>query len=775
MALVEQAGLNAGHMNDFHLSPHVLDDVPVAVQLVDKDGTILRANHAQLRLIEYPATEYIGRNFSDFCVPNPETIELMAQLRDGKTLRNWPAELRCASGQIRHVVIDSMAVEGPDGVLTRCFLRDVTDQKHAEEALRVSETRFRALVEQAPFSIQLFSPDGRTRLVNRAWSELWGVRLEDIPDYNILEDPQLVEKALMPRIARAFAGEAVTLPAILYDPNETIPGKTRNEDPVRWVAAVAYPIKDDQRKVREVVLMHQDITARKKAEAAVRESEQKLRLLADTIPQLAWMAHPDGYVFWYNRGWHEYTGTTPEDMEGWGWQRVHDPAVLPQVLEKWQGSIARGERFEMVFPLRSAQGEFRPFLTRVNPFRDAEGHLVYWCGTNTDISDIKAMEATLRDTDRRKDEFLATLAHELRNPLAPIRNSLQILRMPQVEPATSQQMLAMMERQVQHLVRLVDDLLDVSRVMRGRIELRREQVELAQVVARAVETAQPLVDTLGHKLEIALPSESLIVEVDPVRLSQVVSNLLTNAAKYTDGGGHILLSATRERQDVVIRVRDNGIGIAPEVLPHIFELFMQAEHAASRAQGGLGIGLTLSKNIALLHGGTIEARSAGLGHGAEFVVRLPVAVDVPASPQAHAPATNIPKSSILVIDDNEDAAETLSTLLRLQGHDVAVAYDGAAGLELARANPPELVFIDLGMPRMDGYEVARRMRQTSGLTDAMLIALTGWGQEADRAQTADAGFDHHIVKPAEPAALERVIGELGQRGRAPARRSNPAD
>ncbi len=508
-----------------------------------------------------------------------------------------------------------------------------------------------------------------------------------------------------------------------------------------------------------------EVQRRQRAEAALRESEEKLRLLADTIPQLAWMARPDGHIFWYNRRWYEYTGTTPEQMEGWGWQSVHDPDVLPRVLERWKGSIASGEPFDMVFPLRGADGQFRPFLTRVNPLRDEQGRILYWFGTNTDISEIKRMEEALREADRRKDEFLATLAHELRNPLAPIGNSLQILKMPRVDAATVQQARAMMERQVQHLVRLVDDLLDVSRVMRGKIELRREPVELATVIARAVETAQPLIEVQGHRLEISVSNESLLLDADPVRLAQVVGNLLTNAAKYTEPGGRIWLTAERAGGEAVLKVRDSGIGIAPDMLPRIFELFVQVDHAATRSQGGLGIGLTLVKNLVEMHGGTVEARSEGLGKGCEFVVRLPLLVREGPEPVAERNGeqrqdTPTPGHRLLVVDDNRDAADSLATLLRLQGHDVRVVHDGVAALEAAKRFRPALIFLDLGMPRMDGYEVARRIRTTPGLEGTVLAALTGWGQQEDRRRTAEAGFDHHLVKPPEPKALERLLSDL---------------
>jgi PAS domain S-box-containing protein len=494
---------------------------------------------------------------------------------------------------------------------------------------------------------------------------------------------------------------------------------------------------------------------------SLRESEERFRLLANTIPQLAWMADPDGSIFWYNQGWYDYTGTTLEQMQGWGWETVHDPDVLPSVVERWKASLETGLPFEMVFPLRGADGQFRPFLTRVNPLRNDQGGILYWFGTNTDISEIKRMEDALRDADRRKDEFLATLAHELRNPLAPIRNSLEILKMPHVGAAVVQQTRAMMARQVDHLVRLVDDLLDVSRVMRGKIELRRGPVELATVVARAVETVKPLLEVQGHQLNLSLPDTSLLVDVDLVRMTQVIGNLLTNAAKYTEARGLISVSAAVEGEQVALRVRDNGIGIAPDLLPHIFELFVQADHASTKAHGGLGIGLTLARNLVQMHGGTIEASSAGLGTGSEFVVRLPLLVqpqrETPdASP---APSREVKSSGkrLLVVDDNQDAAMSLATLLQLQGYDVRVAHDGPSALTQFQSHRPEVVFLDLGMPGMDGYTVARRMREAAESKAVVIAALTGWGQDSDRRRTAEAGFDHHLVKPVDLDALEQLL------------------
>jgi CheY-like chemotaxis protein/two-component sensor histidine kinase len=326
----------------------------------------------------------------------------------------------------------------------------------------------------------------------------------------------------------------------------------------------------------------------------------------------------------------------------------------------------------------------------------------------------------------------------------------------------------MMERQVHHLVRLVDDLLDVSRVMRGKIELRRERVELATVVARAVETVQPLVDAQGHDLSVRLPNDSLLLDADPVRLAQVVGNLLTNAAKYTEPNGRIWLTAEREGDEAVLRVWDNGIGISPNMLPRIFDLFVQVDHASTKAQGGLGIGLTLVKNLVQMHSGTVEARSDGLGRGSEFVVRLPISVkgleqfhDRETGQQPQQPPT--PSGHrLLIVDDNQDAANSLAMLLKLQGHEVQVAHNGPAALEITKGYAPDVVFLDIGMPGMDGYEVARRLRQQPGLENVVLAALTGWGQKEDRRRTAEAGFNHHLVKPPEPKVVEDLLADLNR-------------
>jgi PAS domain S-box-containing protein len=366
----------------------------------------------------------------------------------------------------------------------------------------------------------------------------------------------------------------------------------------------------------------------------------------------------------------------------------------------------------------------------------------------------------LREADRRKDEFLALLGHELRNPLAPISNALHVLKLPQADEAMRDHAREVLERQIEHMVRLVDDLLDVSRIMRGKVELRREPIELATVVARAVETVQPVIDMEGHQLELSLSPEPLWVHGDLLRLAQVVANLLNNAAKYTEKGGRITLCTAREDGQAVVRVRDTGIGLAPDALPRIFDMFFQAARRTKDAHGGLGIGLSLVRGLVESHGGSVEAHSAGPGMGSEFVVRLPLDEgDGGENRQRQRLDERLVSRRVLVVDDNTDAADSLGMLLRLLGQDVLVAYDGPTALAQAEINPPDVAFVDLGMPRMDGYELARLFRAHPALKDVVLVALTGWGQPEDRQRTKETGFDHHLVKPVEAEALRQLLSE----------------
>ncbi len=400
--------------------------------------------------------------------------------------------------------------------------------------------------------------------------------------------------------------------------------------------------------------------------------------------------------------------------------------------------------------------------------RDTDGRLRGFAKMLRDRTEWKALQEALRqraeelaEEARRKDELLAVLAHELRNPLAPIRNALQALRRGGQDPTTSNQLLTMAERQLVHLTCLVSDLFDLARTSRGLLQLHKHAVNVSEPVRQAVEGVQPAAQERGLSLSVSLPEPPIRVKADPTRLRQVVDNLLTNAVKYTDPGGQIQLTVCREGEEMVLCVRDTGIGIAPEMLPRIFDLFVQAERRLDRSQGGLGIGLTLVRRLVEMHGGSVQAYSEGQGKGSEFVVRLPaLPVDPAAEPPPLAPTEEKPRLAacrILIVDDNVDAADSLSILLHLEGHQTRVAYDGPSAVAAAQAELPDVAILDLGMPGMDGFEVAQRFRELPGGKDILLVALTGWTQEEDRRRCSKAGFDGHLPKPVELEALHEFL------------------
>jgi signal transduction histidine kinase len=381
---------------------------------------------------------------------------------------------------------------------------------------------------------------------------------------------------------------------------------------------------------------------------------------------------------------------------------------------------------------------------------------------NAMLSESGRRAEELREADKRKDEFLATLAHELRNPLAPLRNGLEILRLKGIEGASAEKARLMMDRQLAQLVRLVDDLLDVSRITTGKLAVHREPLVLQSAIQDALDTVRPLMESRRHGMHVDMPSEAVTVQGDRTRLAQVFSNLLNNAAKYTEPGGHVWLTLERGEGEAVVRVRDSGIGLAPHSLESIWDMFVQVDRSLERSQAGLGVGLTLAKRLVTLHGGTIGARSAGTGLGSEFEVRLPLAettaIAAPTHPQAR--ALRRPRR-ILVADDNVDAATSLASLLAARGHDVRVAHDGAQALAVAREFEPEVAFLDIGMPKVQGYEVARRLREEAATSRCLLVALTGWGREDDRQRAREAGFDRHLVKPADPARIDEILEDAG--------------
>jgi PAS domain S-box-containing protein len=638
----------------------------------------------------------------------------------------------------------------------RARSRQYETRNHLAELTRAFEARSRlaAIVDSSDDAIISKSLDGRIQTWNAGAERLFGYQATEVVGRPITilipADRQHEEPVLLARLRR---GERI-------DHFETV--RVTKDGRHLNISLSVSPIQNAQGQIVGAAKVARDITEQKRAEAALRSSEQHLELLSNTVPALISYVGPDrcyrscnaAYTTWFDLPHEQIVGRPMREVVGEAAWTIIGPHVE---------SAFAGRAVEYEAEAHYQRGGTRWIHASYKPHLDIDGQVLGVIILVTDITARKQIEQALLDTDRRKDEFLAMLAHELRNPLAPIRNSLNILRMMSQSDPTVEQVGQMMERQVNHMVRLVDDLLEVSRITRGKIELRLELMEVAGVVRTAIETSQPLITAAGHQLAVSIPAEPLTVNADPVRLAQIISNLLNNSAKYTEAGGQIWLAVRREDDRVAISVRDSGIGITPEMLPHVFQLFTQVDRNANRAQGGLGIGLALVKSLTELHGGEVHAHSAGLGRGSEFVIRLPLASEQAGSDPPRVedrPRSESAARRILVVDDNRDAAMSMSMLLKLLGSDVRVAFDGEDALRAMFEYKPAIVLLDIGMPGMDGYQVARRIREQSEFDDVTLIALTGWGQEDDRRRSRSAGFDHHLTKPADIDALETLLLSL---------------
>ncbi|GHA84071.1 hypothetical protein GCM10007067_22830 [Lysobacter bugurensis] len=617
--------------------------------------------------------------------------------------------------------------------------------------------RFQALFDQAPsFIAVLKGPDHVFERANQAYAQLVGHRdligkpvRKAMPELEGQGFFELLDRVY--RTGEPYVGRGVHV-RLERDPESGL------ED--RFFDFVYQPTRDHEGHVSGIFAEGTDVTDTVNALEALRESEQRLLQLANNIPVLAWMANPDGDVYWYNDRWYEFTGTTEAEMRGWGWQPVIHPDDLEPTVTAWTAALACGTPYEVTVRIRANDGQYRAFYVLASPLRDSAGDIVRWFGTNTDITEAQQAHEQLRAADRRKDEFLAMLAHELRNPLAPIRAAADVLSMGSTDLGTVRKASAVISRQVRHMTSLVDDLLDVSRVTRGLVVLEKTEVNIKRVVADAVEQVRPLVEARRHHLNVHLAPQNAHVRGDHKRLVQVLANLLGNAAKFTPEGGHVAVLMEVEDEQVSLTVVDDGIGMPDDVTEHAFELFAQAERTADRTQGGLGIGLALVKSLVELHGGSVRACSEGLGRGSRFTVCLPRLERLSSAERNggadHERADGRPLR-ILIVDDNEDAAGMLALLVEAWGHTAITEYSSRQALARATVERPDVCLLDIGLPDMDGNELARALRRNAATAKATLVAVTGYGQETDRKNTSEAGFDHHLVKPVDPVALGAVL------------------
>jgi PAS domain S-box-containing protein len=659
------------------------------------------------------------------------------------------------SHQIREPDADLLEMTGTIGGQVGQFLQ----RRRAEAELRHSEQRFARFMQHLPGLAWIKDLHGRYVYVNDTALRVFDPARDGV--FGKTDD-----QVFPPETAARF--KANDAQALASGTGVQVIETLEHEDGIVHFSVVSkFPIPGLDDTPALVGGMAIDITDRLRAEAVLAESEQRFRQLAENINEVFWMADPQTTEILYISPAYEQVWGRP--CQGLYEQpRSFLEAIHPEDRERVRVASlekhSRGEPTDEEYRVIRPDGSVRWVRDRAFPVRDAAGRVYRMVGIAEDVTEKKRAEEALKEADRRKDEFLATLAHELRNPLAPIRNALQILRLAGTNGQAAEQARGMMERQLKQMVRLIDDLLDVSRITRGKLALRRERVELAAVVQSAIETARPLLETAGHELTVALPPEPVPLDADPTRLAQVFANLLTNAAKFTDRGGRIRLAAERQGGKVVVSVRDNGVGIPAESLPRLFEMFSQVAPALERSQGGLGIGLALVKGLAEMHGGSVTARSQGPGQGSEFIVRLPVAVAAPAGrpPDGESGPETRSRSRyrILVVDDMRDAADSLAMLLRLMGHDVRTAHDGLEAVQAAEEYRPEVVLLDIGLPGQNGYEAARRIREQPWGRRMALVAVTGWGQEEDKRRATAAGFNLHLVKPVAPAALEKLLTGL---------------
>jgi PAS domain S-box-containing protein len=769
------------------------------------DGVITSWNKGAERLFGWTADEAIGQSIQ-LIVPaelRDQEQEILQRLRRGEPVEHLDVERLRKDGSRVHISVTISPVYDRHRHIIGASktARDVTARKAWEDQLQRNEEAQRLLVGIHDASRGLEDPaivmrEIATRVglhfnaARCAYGDVGPNQDELTIARGYATDVPSVERrysldAFGPGLAAALrAGDTVVINDVRVDPLTASPKAQDTFTAMQLASLVCVPLVRSSRLVAILLMgaatprpwtadeagLLEQVAERTlfavesaRAAAALRESRDVMQLAMSTARMGAWSRDLVLDTVWLSPELADIYGFAPDDTT---YDRTRLAGMVrPEERERLSALIAEALRerrdYAVEFEFRHAgTGEWRWMEARGRAVYGNDGTPTMLYGLGIDITERRLAVEALQDADRRKDEFLATLAHELRNPLAPISSGLHILRSGKASMAGTA--LEIMERQVGQMVRLVDDLLDVARITTGKVELRCEPFDLAAAINDAIETCQPALAHREQPFSLATPPQPIHVNADRTRLAQVFANLLNNSSKYSEPGQPIAIAFARDGGEAVVRVRDTGIGIHPEMLPRVFDMFRQADHTGGRSRGGLGIGLSLVKRIIELHGGAVSAHSDGLGLGSEFVVRIPAMAAAQAGvvPDRQSTRSATARRRILVVDDNQDAAEALSALLALSGHETRMAHDGPEAIDLARRFHPDVVFLDIGMPTLDGHETARLIRQQPWGKDMVLVALTGWGQHEDRRRSQDAGFNHHLVKPADPAVVAKLLSSL---------------
>lgn len=724
-----------------------------AIISVDERQRIVLFNPRAERMFGLPVADALGQSLDVLLpeAPRQKHAEHIRTFAHTGVSNRYPMGPGCAHGRRANgelfpveASISQINVQGRR--LFTVILRDVSQRMHDEQALRENEERL-ALFAATTFEGIVISQHGRILDCNEQFARKLGYTVKELTG-------QLIDDLIVPedreRIAEniRLGRESVVEHAMLRKDGRRIiveaHGKTTPAGALggRRFTAV------------------RDITERKRIEQALRDSQADLTHAQSVARFGNWRLNIQGNELHWSDESHRICGIPKgTSLTYETFLATLHPEDREYVDRMWMAAL-RGAPYDIECRV-VVDGKVKWVQQKAELEFDEQGQLLGGFGTIQDITDLKQAELALMEADQRKDAFLAMLAHELRNPLTPIRNAAHVLGRLDLQAPQVQWAQQTIERQVGHLTRLVDDLLDVSRIVRGKVALKVARIEVAAVVNHALDMARPLIDAMGHRIAVQLPEQAVYLEGDPVRLAQVLLNLLDNAAKYTPAGGKIQLDASIVGPLIEIRVCDNGIGIPAELLPQVFELFQQGERTLDRSQGGLGIGLTLAKELVALHGGLLEALSTGAGQGSTFTIWLPALCDTPLMVNQEAPAASLGAAHcrVLVVDDDAAVADSMSMLLQINGHDVRVAASGPAALEIARSFRPQVVLLDIGLQGMDGYEVARQLRAEQG-EEICLIAVTGYGDEEARSRSVAAGFDRHLVKPVPPDIIFGLLAEI---------------